>query len=136
MARRHGSKGSVEMDPTGGSTAAVVASLNSWSLDLARDRTDATCFGDVNKVYVQSLPNIEGELGGIWDETASAVLFDVALGDIAAFLKLTPSTLAATYFFSGLAYIDAGIEVAVDGAIAVNGSFAAAGPWTMDPSTP
>lgn len=133
MARRHGSKGSVEMDPTGGATSVVVASLNSWSLDLGRDRADATCFGDTNKVYVQGLPNIEGEIGGIWDETASPALFDVALGDVAAFLKLIPSTLTPTYFFSGLAYIDAGIEVNADGAIAINGSFAAAGAWTMAP---
>jgi len=132
--RRHGSKGSVEMDPTGGATGVVVASLNSWSLDLARDRADATCFGDLNKVFVQGLPNVEGELGGIWDEVASQELFAVALGDTAAFLKLIPSTLASTYFFSGLAYIDAGIEVNADGAITVNGSFAAAGPWTMDPA--
>jgi hypothetical protein len=133
MARRHGSKGSVMMDPTGGSLTVEVASLNMWSLDLSRDRTDATCFNDTNRVYVQSLPNIEGEIGGIWDETASQVLFDQALGDVAAFLKLIPSTLAPTYFFSGLAYIDAGIEVAVDGAITISGSFAAAGPWTMAP---
>lgn len=124
------------MDPTGGSTAVEVASLNQWSLDLGRDRADATCFGDPNKVYVQGLPNIEGEIGGIWDEAASQVLFGVALGDVAAFLKLTPSTLAPTYFFSGLAYLDTGIDVSVDGVIEVSGSFAAAGPWTMDPPTP
>lgn len=136
MARRHGSKGQVMMDPSGGSTPVEVAALNSWSLDLARDRADATCFGDTNKVYVQGLPNIEGELGGIWDEAESTALFDVALGDVAAFLKLVPSTLAATAFFSGLAYLDAGIEVNHDGAITVSGSFAAAGPWTMEPVGP
>jgi hypothetical protein len=134
MARRHGSKGSVEMDPTGGSTAVPVASLRSWSLDLGRDREDATCFGDPNKVYVQGLANIEGELGGIWDEAASQVLFEVALGDTAAFLKLIPSTLAPTYLFSGLAFIDAGIDVDVDGVITVDGSFAAAGAWAMEPA--
>lgn len=121
------------MDPTGGATAVPVASLNMWSIDFGRERTDATCFGDPNKVYVQSLPDIAGELAGIWDETASTVLFEVALGDVAAFLKLIPSTLAPTYFFSGLAYLDAGIEVAHDGAITVSGSFAAAGPWTIAP---
>jgi len=124
------------MDPTGGSTPVVVASLNQWSIDLGRDRADATCFGDLNKVYVQGLPNIEGEIGGIWDEAASQVLFGVALGDVAAYLKLVPSTLAPTYFFSGLAYVDAGIDVSVDGAIEVSGSFAAAGPWAMDPAAP
>lgn len=133
MARRHGSKGSVEMDPTGGATAVPVASLNSWSLDMSRDRADATCFGDTNKVSVQGLPNYEGDIGGIWDETQSPVLFEVALGDVAALLKLIPSTLAPTFLFTGLAYLDAGIEVNHDGAITVSGSFVAAGPWTMEP---
>ena len=138
MARRHGSKGSVEMDAAAAEppVPVVVAALNSWSLDMTRDRADATCFGDVNKVAVQGLPNVEGEIGGIWDETASPALFDVAMGDVAAYLKLVPSTLAPTYFFSGLAYLDASIEVAHDGAITVSGSFAAAGPWAMAPAAP
>jgi len=113
-----------------------VASLNSWTLDMARDRADATCFGDTNKVYVQGLPDIKGDIGGIWDEAASQVLFGVALGDVAALLKLIPSTLAPTYLFTGLAYLDAGLEVAHDGAITVKGSFVAAGPWTMEPALP
>lgn len=134
--RRHGSHGSVEMDATGGATPAVVASLNTWSLDLKRDRADATCFGDTTKVYVQGLPDISGKLEGVWDETLSPVLFGVALGEVAALLKLIPSDLAPTYFFSGLAYLDTGIEVAHDGAIKVSGTFAGAGPWTMDPVIP
>jgi len=124
------------MDPTGGALAVEVAPLNSWTLDMARDRADATCFGDTNKVYVQGLPDIKGDIGGIWDEAASQVLFGVALGDVAALLKLIPSTLAPTYLFTGLAYLDAGLEVAHDGAITVKGSFVAAGPWTMEPALP
>jgi len=134
--RRHGSHGSVEMDPTGGATAVPVAVLNTWSLDLKRDRADATCFGDTVKVSVQGLPSIEGKLEGIWDETLSPALFQVALGETAVFLKLIPSDLAPTFFFSGLAYLDTSIEVAHDGAIKTAGTFAGAGPWTMDPVVP
>lgn len=124
------------MDATGGSTPVVVASVNSWSLDMARERADATCFGDTNKVAVQGLPSVKGDLGGIWNETESGVLFAAAMGTAAVFLKLVPSTLAPTYFFSGLAYLDAGIEVTHDGAITVKGSYEAAGPWTADPAGP
>jgi hypothetical protein len=133
MARQHGSHGQVLMDPTGGSTTVAIASLNSWSLDLTRARADATCFGDTNLVWLQGLPSYEGEIGGIWDEAASPVLFEVALGSTAAMLKLIPSTLTPTYFFTGLAYMDASLEVAHDGAITITGSFAAAGSWTMEP---
>jgi len=137
MARRHGSKGSVEVDDTGiGTTFVPVAALNAWTLDLKRDRADATCFGDTNKVYVQGLPDIAGDIEGVWDEAESRVLFDIALGDVPVFLKLVPSTLAATDFFKGLAYLDSGIEVKADGVITVKGSFAGAGPWTLEPPTP
>jgi hypothetical protein len=133
MARRHGSKGEVMMDPAGGSATVIVAALNSWTLDLKRDRADATCFGDTNKQYVQGLPDIKGDITGIWDEAVSQILFEQALGEIAAMLKLIPSSVAPTYFFTGLAYIDAAIEVKHDGAITIKGSFAGAGPWTMAP---
>ncbi len=133
MARRHGSKGEVMMDPAGGSATVIVAALNSWTLDLKRDRADATCFGDTNKQYVQGLPDIKGDITGIWDEAVSQVLFEQALGEVAAMLKLIPSSVAPTYFFTGLAYIDAAIEVKHDGAITIKGSFAGAGPWTMAP---
>ena len=134
MARRHGSKGQVKMDPTGGATTVVVASLNKWSLDMARDRADATCFGDPNKVYVLGLADIQGEIAGIWDELTSPAFLRVALGDVAAMLELVPSTLAPTHLFKGLAYLDSGIEVNVDGAITISGGFAAAGAWTLEPA--
>ena len=60
MARRHGSKGQVMMNPTGGATAVAVGDLNEWTLNLARDKEDVTCFGDTNKQYVLGLPDIRG----------------------------------------------------------------------------
>lgn len=132
--RRHGSKGEVAVDETGaGTTYVPIASLNGWTLDLTRDRVDVTAFGDTTKIYVQGLPDVKGTIKGWFEAIASRVLFDIALGDVAVMLKLTPSKLDATTFFSGLAYLDASIEVAADGAVSVSGSFAGAGPWTVDP---
>jgi hypothetical protein len=124
------------MDPTGGGAAVVVGAINRWSLDMKRERADATCFGDTTKVSVQGLPGIEGKLEGVWDELVSPVLFQVAMGEIAPMLELIPSDRAPLYFFTGLAYLDAGIEVAHDGAIKVSGTFAGAGPWTFDAPSP
>jgi hypothetical protein len=137
MARRHGSYGQILMDDAppaepGTPTPVLVASMNSWSLDLARDRADVTAFGDTNKQYVQGLPDISGDLGGFWD-APNIEIFRVALGDTAAFLKLIPSSLDPTYFFSGLAFLDANIEVDAGGAVTLGGSFAGAGPWTLEP---
>lgn len=133
MARRHGSKGQVKMDPTGGDAAAVVGDLNQWTLDLARDKEDVTCFGDTNKQYVLGLPDVQGEINGVWNEETSPEFLRVALGDVPVMLELIPSTLTPTHMFKGLAYLDAGMECAADGAVTISGSFVAAGPWTLEP---
>jgi hypothetical protein len=132
MARQHGYKGEVAIDPLGTTTYAPVASLNNWTLDTTRDRVDVTCFGDAQKQYVQGLSDLKGTFAGIWDPlTTPSEIFAIAMGDVAVGLKLTPSTLTATTFFSGLAYLDASIAVAVTGAITISGSFASAGDWAL-----
>ena len=132
MARRHGKNGQVMMDPTGGATSVLVASLNSWTLDAASDNVDVTCFGDTNKQYVKGLPDYKGEIAGVWD-AADVTIFDAAFAGTPVTLKLVPSTLDATAFFSGLGYIDAGIECPADGAVTISGTWVAAGNWTMAP---
>jgi len=130
MARRHGSHGQILIDPTGGTSPVIVASMNKWSLDLARDRVDVTSFGDLFKQFVQGLPSIEGTIGGWWDSPSSRALFAVALGETAVLLRLLPSTLDAGDSFEGPAYLDVAIEVAADGAVGISGTFAGAGDWT------
>lgn len=135
MARYHGSKGQIKMDPAGGSTVAIVASLNAWTLDQARDKVDVTAFGDTNKQYVQGLPDVKGTLGGWFDES-DLNLFDVAAGDVAAFLHLIPSTLIPTYLWKGLAFLDASINVSATGAVSISSNFVGAGPWVREPVGP
>jgi hypothetical protein len=130
MARRHGSHGQILIDPTGGALPVIVASMNGWTLDLARDKVDVTAFGDSFKQYVQGLPDIKGTIKGWWDAAASRSLFSVALGETAVTLKLFPSSLDASDFFQGPAYLDTSIEVAADGAVSLSGNFAGAGNWT------
>jgi hypothetical protein len=136
MARMHGSHGQIAMG-TPGSPAGdnIIGSLNKWTLNMARDRVDVTCFGDTNKQYVQGLPNIQGTIGGFWDTDHGSPtegnfqIFDVAEGDTAVDLVLVPSTLDPTHAFRGRAYLDASIDVSASGAVSISGSFVAAGPW-------
>lgn len=130
--RKHGSRGQIKMDPTGGATVVAVADLNSWSLDMARDQVDVTAFGDVNKQYVLGLPDVKGEYGGWWNSASSPALFGVAQGVVPVTLNLVPSVDEPTFFFEGLAYLDASIEVASDGGVAISGKFVAAGPWSLE----
>jgi hypothetical protein len=129
--RRHGSKGQVKMDPTGGATSVAVADLNAWTLNMARDTVDVTAFQDDFKQYVVGLPDIKGTVGGWFTATSSPVLFAVAIADIPVTLELIPSTLDATATFGGLAYLDAAINVSATGAVSISGNFVGAGPWTI-----
>lgn len=134
MARIHGSKGQVKIDPTGGATAVAVASVDNWDLDLSKDLVDVTCFGDTNKQSVMGLANYAGTLSGCWDSTTTPTqIFDVVFGTTAAMFNLIPDATEATVMFSGLGYLDGAIKVSAKGAVTWSGKFAAAGPWTLAP---
>lgn len=129
--RIHGSHGQVLLDPTGGSTLVPVASLNKWDLDIAKDHVKVTCFGDLNQVYVDGLPDIKGSYGGFYDPADGLVIFDVILGVVKPSLELRPYDADAVNVFAGRATIDGKISVDANGAVSVGGSFVAAGNWTL-----
>jgi hypothetical protein len=133
----YGSKGQIKADPTGagGPTAVAVASMNSFTLNMARNKADVTSFGDPNLVYVQGLPDIKGTLGG-WFDSDELTIFDIAMGDVACFLELIPSTIVTPtpIMWSGKAWLDASIDVKATGAVSVAGNFVAADAWTRTPA--
>jgi hypothetical protein len=60
-------------------------------------------------------------------------LFDAADSSDGMKLYLYPATTASTIYFYGPAFIDASLNVAVNGAISVTGNFVAAGSWGRKP---
>jgi hypothetical protein len=129
MNRQHGSHGQIKMDPTGGATAVLVASMSAWNMSMARDHVDVTSFGDTNKISVLGLPDYKGTLGG-WFDTDDTSIFDAAMGNVAVMLELIPTSLVPLIMWSGLAWLDAAIDVKATGAISMTGNWSAAGPWT------
>src|SRR5215468_7513774 len=127
--RIHGSKGQVLMDPTGGSTPVLVANVTKFSIDMPRDLVEVTAFQDVNKVYVQGLPDAKGTIDAWWD-AANLQLINAALGSVAVFLKLVPQSTDSGVFFSGKAWLSASVTVDAKGAVAMSGTWSAAGPIT------
>jgi hypothetical protein len=132
MARQHGYK-NVLIDPTGSTTYASVASVKSWTGDFTRDTVDATCFNDPSKVTLMGLRSAKGTIEFVWDPTTTPdQIIDIAFGDVEVGLKLVPSTLTATTFFSGKAWLDASINVSVDGVITGTANWTAGtGGFTM-----
>ena len=102
MNRMYGSKGQIKVDPTGagGPAAVAVGSMASFTLNMARNKADVTSFGDANLTYVQGLPDIKGTLGG-WFDSDELTIFDIAMGDVACFLELIPSTIVTPTPISG-----------------------------------
>jgi len=134
--RRHGSKGQVKLDPTGVGTPAVVADLNAWTGNFERETADVSAFNDATKQYVVGLPDAKGTIGGWWNSASSPALFAVAFGDVPCLLELVPSILDPTYFFTGLAYLSAAINVPMSGGVSLSGNWTGAGDWTLEPATP
>lgn len=132
MAKYHGQGGRVYLSTSGSGTAAQAVGLSSWSLDMSTDTVEVTSFEDTNKVYVQGKRDISGEFSGFWDEADDA-LFDAAESTTAVKLYLYPSKDAATRYFYGTAWLNASIEVTVDGAVSIKGSFKAASAWGRQP---
>ena len=132
MARYSGGKGLVLLSTTGTGTAIAAVSLSQWSLDRKTDKVEVTAFGDLNKVYVQGLPDIQGSLAG-WFDSADDALFDGADSADGVKLYLYPSSLATSIYHYGPAWLDASSDVDVKGACAVSGSFVAAGSWGRKP---
>jgi len=133
MAIKSGRYGQVKMG-VDSATATAVASLNNWTLSLATDMIEVTCFLDTNKVYVPGLRDIAGTIGGFWNSEELAII-EASDDDVPLFLELTPNINEPLFTFEGLAYVSAELEVPVAGAPTISGTFAGAGPWTLPTGT-
>jgi hypothetical protein len=131
--RHHGKTGQIKMDKTGGSTAVVIPSLDSWDLDLATDTVSVTSYEDTNKTYVMGLPDVKGTFAGNYDDSPEGlVIFDIFKGSIAPLIELIPDrTMTTPISFNGHGYVSGKITVPAEGKIAVSGSFVAADSWTI-----
>jgi len=132
MARYHGNKGQAFSSTTGSGTAALVASISAWTLDMATDKVEVTAFGDLNKTYVQGLKDVKGTISGFWEDSQD-VLFDGADSTDGVKLYLYPASTAPTVYFYGPAWLDASINVSVSGAVTISGNFVANGSWGRRP---
>lgn len=123
-----GRKGVVYLSTTGTGAAVNVIKLNTWTINKTTDKIETTAFGDGNKTYVQGLPDIQGTIAGFWDDTETKP-FTAAASTDGCKLYLYPSSDKTNSYHYGPAWLDMSMEVAVSGAVTINGSFAANGTW-------
>lgn len=132
MARYHGKGGVVYMSTSGSGTAVNVASLTEWTLNMATDKVETTAFGDANKTYVQGLRDIQGTITGFWEDSQDA-LFDASESADGVKVYLYPASNASSVYFYGPAWVDASINVGVNGAVSLSANFSANGSWGRRP---
>lgn len=131
MARYAAKKGLIYLATTGSGAASPLTAAGMWSLNRQTDKIDVTAFLDANKVYVQGLPDVKGDLEAFWDDTDTA-LFTAAASTAAVRMYLYPSQDALSKYAYGLAWLDASIDCSVAGAVKIKSSFVAGGSWSQN----
>lgn len=136
MARRHGRKGKIEIaasiTPEGSPSDldfSVLGSLQSYTINFTRDKTDVTCFQDTNKVYLAGLKDCSGDFGGVFDTDYIQTLINAGDETDGVWIRITPDTDYPEIFFMGPAWLDATVTGSVNDAIKVSGTFSANGAW-------
>lgn len=128
MPRIAGRRGALYVDLTGSGAATAVPFMKKFTFSSKVGSFDVTAFGDTTKVYVADLPDAQGTYDG-WYDTATAQLYSAASDGLARKTYLYPDTsIPATYFW-GTATFDMDLDVDVNGACAVSGSFKAFTPF-------
>lgn len=129
MAILSGRNGQVLYDsgPASPTNPTAIASINAWKLSLKTDYEEVTAFGDTNKVYVPGLRDISGSFSGFWN-SAELTLIHATTATTPGALRLVPNSTESSFYFEGLAYLDADIDCSL-AAPKLSGTFKAAGPW-------
>jgi hypothetical protein len=128
MATYPARKGVIYLSTTGSGVATNVIHMNHWTLNADTDLIETTSFGDLNKTYVQGLPDLKGTFSGFWDDTETKP-FTAASSADGCKLYLYPSADIPTKYAAGPAWISSSMDVSVSGAVTISSTFGANGTW-------
>lgn len=128
MARNAGRYGRMYFNITSAGTAEPAVYIRQWGFNAATDKIEVTAQGDVNKVYVAGLPDFSGDLSGFYDD-ATAQMWTAAIEGVARKMYIYPTSSTSTYWF-GTGLLDFNLSEAVDGAVEITASWAAATAFT------
>ena len=108
----------------------AVAEMKDWQIEVSQEFVDTTAFGDTMREQTATFASWSGTASGSYDiaDTGGQLALQTAW---LAGSTVTPRfyTGASTYY-SGLAYVNATVNAAVDGVITVSYSFTGAGALT------
>lgn len=125
MSRLHGRNGRVYMALTSGGTAEPVAYLNAWTLNFPTEKSDASAFGDDNKVYTSGMPDASGTFAG-WYDDASVQTYQAARDGVARKFYLYPTNANTGQYWFGTILPDFQAEGSIGETIKVQAAWNAA----------
>jgi len=123
----HGKNGAIYLNGPKG-TGTKVSNKTAWTLSLARDRVDATVFGDSNKTSLVGLRDISGTFDGLLDVSGDLLLTASSEDEKGVYLYADDTT-SPVLVGSGMAFIDAVINASNADAVKISGNFFAQGAW-------
>jgi len=131
MALYHSKNAMVYISSTGtGGGFGKLVGCTEWTLDMSTDTVEVTAFGDVNKTYVQGLPDLSGTVTGFWDNTEDK-WFQAASSSDGCYVYLYFSSNEPTTYAYGPAWLSISMSNSVTGASEISGNFIAKGNWTV-----
>jgi len=123
----HGKNGAIYLNGPKG-TGTKVSNKTAWTLNLSRDRVDATVFGDVNKTSLVGLRDISGTFEGMLDVSFYFKVTATTEEEKDVYLY-ADDTVSPVLIGSGSAFIDAVINAQNTDAVKISGNFFAQGAW-------
>jgi len=130
--KKHGKNGAIYLGGPKSGGGVKVATKTEWTLNLSRDRVDATVFGETNKTYLVGLKDISGTVAGLLDVSGDLIVLatDSDSQDIYLYADDGASPVLVA---SGPGFLDASITVSNTDAARMTGSITASGNWSVFP---
>jgi hypothetical protein len=122
----HGRDAALYISTSATGTASNLLTMTAWTMDRSTARVDVTNFDSINQEELQGWPALRGTFEGLWnsDETK---LFTASTSADGIKMYLYPTKRVPSKYISCTAWLDASIEVRVDAATRVRGTFSAFG---------
>lgn len=126
----HAKDAVVYMAPDGTAEASNLDGASEWTLDMSTDTVEVTSFQDVNKVFVQGLPDVSGQITGFVKDTEDK-WFKAQKSTQPVRVYLYWSKQMTSKYAYGTAWLSVSMSNSVTSANEISGNFVAGGPWTI-----
>lgn len=126
----HAKDAVVYLSPDGSTQASLLVGATEWTLDMSTDTVEVTSFGDTNKVYVQGLPDVSGNINGYVTDTEDK-WFKAQRSTTAVRFYLYWSKQMTGKYAYGTGWFRCSMSNTITAANEISGSFVAAGPWAI-----